>query len=208
MAARWEQVRQEWRQNRRFRLGLLVVLLVLGLQMVLMLSDRQQVLADDYEREAALLDRLAEASRESAWPERADQAEATLAAARDSVPQVSSAGLAQAELQAWLSGQAASGGLQDARVRAESTLDVPGQAELWQVIARLDAVVPPGRLEGFLRALSTGLPWIQAERLEVTEGRDTRLGLIVRAYYRKPAAPGAAGAASAPNAPAADGVTR
>lgn len=208
MAARWEQVRQEWRQNRRFRLGLLVVLLVLGLQAVLMLSDRQQVLADDYEREAALLDRLVEASRESAWPERADQAEAALAAARDTVPQVSSAGLAQAELQAWLSGQAASGGLQDPRVRAESTLDVPGQAELWQVIARLDAVVPPGRLEGFLRALSTGLPWIQAERLEVTEGRDTRLGLIVRAYYRKPAAPGAAGAASAPNAPAAEGVTR
>ncbi|MBW8368709.1 MAG: hypothetical protein K0M70_12730 [Arenimonas sp.] len=206
MAARWEQVRQEWRQNRRFRLGLLVVLLVLGLQGVLMLSDRQKVLAEGYEREAALLDRLTEASRESAWPERADQAEAALAAARDTVPQVSSAGLAQAELQAWLSGQAASGGLQDPRVRVESTLDVPGQAELWQVIARLDAVVPPGRLEGFLRALSTGLPWIQAERLEVTEGRDTRLGVIVRAYYRKPAAPGAAGAAPAPNAPAADGA--
>jgi hypothetical protein len=204
MALRWEQVRQEWRQNRRFRLGLLVVLLVLGLQAVLMLSDRQQVLADVYGREAALLERLAEASRESAWPERADQAEAALAAARDTVPQVSSAGLAQAELQAWLSGQAASSGLQDPRVRAEATLDVPGQAELWQVIARLDAVVPPGRLEGFLRALSTGLPWIQAERVEVTEGRDTRLGVIVRAYYRKPAAPDPAEAGQA--VPAAAGA--
>ncbi|PZO08396.1 MAG: hypothetical protein DCF27_08945 [Lysobacteraceae bacterium] len=208
MAVRWEQVRQEWKQNRRFRLGLLVVLMVLGLQAVLMLSDRQKVLAESYGREAALLQRLAEASRESAWPERADQAEAALAAARSTVPQVSSAGLAQAELQAWLSGQAASAGLQEPRVRAEATLDVPGQADLWQVIARLDAVVPPGRLEGVLLALSTGLPWIQAERVEVTEGRETRLGVIVRAYYRKPAAPDAAEPAPAEAVPAAAGVSQ
>ena len=204
MAQRWQQVRQEWRHNRRLRLGILVVVMVLGLQAVLMLSDRQRALADDYRQEAALLDRLADASRESAWPERADQAEAALLAVRGTVPQVSSAGLAQAELQAWLTGQAASAGLQDPRVRAESTLDVPGQPELWQVIARLDAGVPAGRLEAALRSLATGLPWIQAERMEITEGRETRLGLIVRAYYRKPAEPGAD---PAPSSPDAAGVT-
>lgn len=187
MRARWEQVRQEWRQNRRLRLGGLVVAVVLGLHAVLVLSDRQQVLAETYQREAGLLARLEEASRESAWPERAGQGEAALAALRATVPEVRSSGLAQAELQAWLSGQAAAGGLMEPRVRTEATLDVPDQPELWQVIARLDAIVPAGRLEGFLRALSTGLPWIQAERLDVTEGRETRLGLIVRAYYRKPA---------------------
>ena len=204
MAQRWQQIGQEWRQNRRLRLGILVVLMVLGFQAVMMLSDRQRALANAYRQEAALLERLADASRESAWPERADQAEAALVAARATVPQVSSAGLAQAELQAWLSGQATSVGLQDPRVRAESTLDVPGQPELWQVIARLDAVVPAGRLEATLRSLSTGLPWIQAERMEITEGRDTRLGLIVRAYYRKPAEPGSD---QAPAAPESAGVT-
>ncbi|MCM2355575.1 MAG: hypothetical protein NDI68_02680, partial [Arenimonas sp.] len=46
--------------------------------------------------------------------------------------------------------------------------------------------VPAGGLERFLQALSSGLPWIQVERLEVTEGRETQLSAIVRGYYRKP----------------------
>lgn len=192
---RGEQIRQEWRQNRRLRIGVLVVVAVIGMHLVLTLSDRQQRLADEYHQRADLLVRLQDASRESAWPERAEQAEQALAAVREGIPRVSSAGLAQAELQAWLSGQAESARLQDIRVRAETTLDVPDHPQLWQVIARLDASVPAGRLEGFLRQLSAGLPWIQAERLELAEARNdaTRLGLIVRGYYRKPD-PAAAGA--------------
>lgn len=185
--ARWEQGRREWRQSRRLRLGVLVVGVILGLQLVLVLSDRQQVLAEQHRVQAALLARLVEASRESAWPRRARQAEAALAAVRATVPEARSASLAQAELQAWLSGQAATTGLQGPRVRAEATVEVPGHPELWQVIARLDAVVPPGQLPGFLRALSVGLPWVQAERLELVAGREMQLGLIVRGYYRKPA---------------------
>lgn len=185
---RGEQVRQEWRQNRRLRIGVLVVVAVIGLHLVLTLSDRQQRLADEYHQRADLLLRLQDASRESAWPERAEQAGQALAAVREGIPRVSSAGLAQAELQAWLSGQAQGARLQEIRVRAETTLDVPDHPQLWQVIARLDASVPAGRLEGFLRQLSAGLPWIQAERLELAEARNdaTRLGLIVRGYYRKP----------------------
>lgn len=182
----FERMRQEWRQSRRLRLGALVVLLILGAHVVLTLSDRQQAMADDYRRDAALLGRLEEASRESAWPERAEQAEAAAEAMRTSIPQAASAGLAQAELQAWLGGQAAVGQLEQARVRAEATLDVPDRPDLWQVVARVEGGVPAGGLERFLQALSSGLPWIQVERLEVTEGRETQLSAIVRGYYRKP----------------------
>lgn len=187
MALQWQQARQQWRQSRRLRIGALVVGVFLGLHLILGLSDRQRALSETYGQQATMLARLGEASRESAWPQRAVQAEAALAATRESVPEVSSAGLAQAELQAWLTGQAATAGLGAPQVRAEATLDVPGQPELWQVIARLDATVPAGRLEGLLRTLSAGLPWIQAERLEVVAGTEMRLGLIVRGYYRKPA---------------------
>lgn len=196
----FERMHQEWRQSRRLRLGALVVLLILGAHVVLTLSDRQQAMADDYRRDAALLGRLEEASRESAWPERAEQAEAAAEAMRTSIPQAASAGLAQAELQAWLGGQAAVGQLEQARVRAEATLDVPDRPDLWQVVARVEGGVPAGGLERFLQALSSGLPWIQVERLEVTEGRETQLSAIVRGYYRKPDEAPAADAAGAPAA--------
>ncbi|MBW8311784.1 MAG: hypothetical protein K0M64_07070 [Rhizobium sp.] len=197
----FERMRQEWRQSRRLRLGALVVLLIIGAHVVLTLSDRQQAMADDYRRDAALLGRLEEASRESAWPERAEQAEAAAEAMRTSIPQAASAGLAQAELQAWLGGQAAIGQLEQARVRAEATLDVPDRPDLWQVVARVEGGVPAGGLDRFLQSLSSGLPWIQVERLEVTEGRETQLSAIVRGYYRKPdEAPDAAADATAPAA--------
>lgn len=187
MRARFDQMAAEWRQNRRLRLGALVVLVVLGLHFVLGLSDGREAKVAQYQRDADLLARLQEAGRESAWPERATEAEAALVALEATLPEVASAGLAQAELQAWLAGQAASTGLADARVRAETTLDVPGHPALWQVVARLDAQVPQGRMPMLLRSLSAGLPWIQVERMDVSQGRQTQVSLVVRAYYRKAA---------------------
>lgn len=187
MRARFEQMRAEWRQSRRLRLGALVVLVVVGLHFVLDLADGRQATMDQYRRDADLLARLQEAGKESAWPARADEAEAALAALETTLPQVASAGLAQAELQAWLAGQAASAGLAEARVRAETTLDVPGHPQLWQVVARLDGEVPQGRVPLLLRSLSAGLPWIQVERMDITQARQAQVSLVVRAYYRKAA---------------------
>lgn len=187
MRAQWERVRQEWRQNRRLRLATLVVVLILGLHAVLGLSDRRQALAREYARDTELLARLEAVSRERAWPTRARAAEGLLAAVRKSVPAARSPGLAQAEVQAWLTEQATQAGLQGPRVRVEDTVDVPGHPDMWQVLARLDANVPAGpeSLKGFLRVLAEALPWVQAERLEITEAMPTRVGLVVRAYYRK-----------------------
>lgn len=182
---RLQQARQEWRQNRRLRLGTMVVVLVLGVHLVLLLSDRQAAMAERYAQQADMLARLQDASREAAWPERATQAEEALAAERATIPAVPSAGLAQAELQAWLTAQGEAAQLQSARVTAETTLDVPGHPDLWQVIARIDAEVPAGRLEPFLLAASAGLPWIQAEQLDVTEAEPMRMGMIVRGYYQR-----------------------
>lgn len=187
MRARLEQLAAEWRQSRRLRLGALVVLVVLGLHLVLGLADGRQADMDAYRRDADLLARLQEAGKESSWPERANEAEAALQALEATVPEVASAGLAQAELQAWLAAQSAGSGLAEARVRAETTLDVPGHPQLWQVVARLDAQVPPGRMPMLLRSLAAGLPWIQIERMDISQGRQTQVSLVVRAYYRQQA---------------------
>lgn len=187
MRARLEQLAAEWRQSRRLRLGALVVLVVLGLHLVLGLADGRQADMDAYRRDADLLARLQEAGKESGWPERADEAEAALQALEATLPEVASAGLAQAELQAWLAAQSAGSGLAEARVRAETTLDVPGHPQLWQVVARLDAQVPPGRMPMLQRSLAEGLPWIQIERIDISQGRQTQISLVVRAYYRQQA---------------------
>lgn len=181
----WQRVVQEWRQNRRLRIGAMAIVLVLGLHLVLALSDERAARSGQFARDAELLGSLQDASRESAWPRRAAAAEARLEAMRESLPKARSDGLAQAELQSWLTTLAATTGLQDPRVRVETSLAVPGETGIWQVLARLDADVPDGATPAVMRALAQGLPWIRAERLELKSGQKTRLSVVVRGYYRQ-----------------------
>lgn len=183
--AEWERIRQEWRQNRRLRLGVLVVVTVLGIHAVLALADRQEAMAEQFRRDAELFARLESASREQAWPKRAAAAEAAVANLRKTIPGARTEGVAQAELQAWLSRQAEAAALQTPVVRVESTVEVPGHTELWQVLARLEATTTDFNMHPFMRVLSEGLPWVQVERVEVVQSQPTRVSVIVRAYYRK-----------------------
>lgn len=192
----WSQLLVQWHDNRRLRLGVMAILSIMGVHFLLGLGDHNQELAAEYRQRAGLLERLEEASMESAWPDHAAQAEVALAAELEEIPVVNSAGLAQAELQTWLTAQAAAAAVVQPQVRAETTLEVPGYDGLWQVIARLDGTAPPSGLQAFIRILSDGLPWVQVERLEVTETRnDPRVSVIVRGYYRRDEASATVGSA-------------
>lgn len=181
--ARLQRVVDEWRSNRRLRLGALAIVLVLGAHAVLALADGRHAREQRYARDAELLGRLEEASRESAWPARAAAAEGALAAMRHSIPAARSDGLAQAEMQAWLTDLAAFAGLVQPGVRVETSLAVPGQADMWQVLARLDATASPATLPVLVRALASAMPWVRTEHLELIDGGE-RVSLIVRGYFR------------------------
>ena len=112
-------------------------------------------------------------------------AEAKRAEMRQSIPTARSDGLAQAEMQAWLSDLAAFAGLREPRIRVETSLAVPGQDDMWQVLARLDASVPEGRTQVLVRALTAALPWVATERLELQTGSASRVSLVVRGYFRQ-----------------------
>lgn len=180
-----QRMLREWRGSRRLRLGALVVLGILGTQATLALSDGLRAREEAFRRQAGLLGRLEEASREAGWPARAKAAEAALAQERHAIPPARSDGLAQAEMQAWLTDLAAYAGLSASAVRVETSLPVPGQPGIWQVLARLDAQASPAAVPVLVRALTSALPWVRTERLEVGSGDNARVLLIVRGYYRQ-----------------------
>lgn len=179
----------EWRANRRLRLIVLAVLLFAaghGLTALAALTEADQ---RQYAQDLELQLRLESLQGPNAWAQRAEEAEAALAAATGRVPEVTSAGLAQAELQAWMGAFAGGSGIEEPRIRVEDTLDVPGHPDLWQVIGRIDGQIPQYAHGQVLRALSEGLPWIQADRIEIGDGMPSRLSLVVRGYYRRADAP-------------------
>ena len=202
--AAWQRARDEWRANRRLRLAGMAALAFVGIHLLLAMGDQRQALAEHYGRDVELQARLAGMQEQKDWPERAEQAVAGLAEMRAKVPAVTGAGLAQAEMQAWLTALAASNGLSDSRVKVEDTLNVRGYPDMWQVMARLDGKLPQYGQAGFLRELSEALPWIQAERLEIDEADPARVVLVVRGYYRQAGADEPAAVADLPPGSATD----
>lgn len=185
MRARWARIDEEWRANRRLRMAVLIALVVLSVNVIVSLETRKQALIASYTSDLELQARLEGVSRQVQWKLRAKDAEARLEALRGQLPVVSGSGLAQAELQSWLTQLASAAGLAEPQVKVEDTLEVEGHPDLWQVLARLDGQLPAYGQAAFLRAVSDGLPWIQVERLEIAEGMPARVGLTVRGYYRR-----------------------
>lgn len=195
----WQRARDEWRASRRLRIAGLVALAFVAFHLLAALERAREASADQYRNDMELQARLEGMRGQKAWQGRATRAQAALETMRERMPEVTGAGLAQAELQSWLGDLSTQSALTESRIRVEDAIDVPDHPDLWQVVARLDAQVPQYGDAALLRALSTGLPWIQVERLEIGEGTPARLGLVVRGYYRR-AVPGAPAAAASPDA--------
>lgn len=193
----WQRARDEWQANRRLRLAALVAVVFVALHALAGLESRRQALAVRHASDLALLARMEGLRDQTEWDARAAQAEDALDQMRARVPEVTGAGLAQAELQNWLTELAARTGLAGPGVRVEDTLDVPGYPDMWQVMARLEGQIPQYGEGAFLQALSEGLPWIQVERLEIGDGTPARAVVTVRGYYRRAQAGNAAASARA-----------
>ena len=185
MRAQWSKARDEWRVNRRLRLAVLVALVVLSVHALAGLHRQKAVLVERYTADVELQARMQGINQQTEWTARAQDAGARLAKLREQMPAVSGSGLAQAELQNWLTQFATNTAVAEPMIRVEDTLEVPSYPDMWQVLARLEGKIPQYGQAAFVRALSEGLPWIQVERLEIDEGAPARINVVVRGYYRR-----------------------
>lgn len=93
------------RSNPRLRIGLALIAAIFGLYALLDLRDSNAALGEQYAQVAAQLARLGSHQKQTQWPARAEEAQAALAKAEARLWSNSSIGLAQAQLQEWLSQQ-------------------------------------------------------------------------------------------------------
>lgn len=182
------QLRDDWRANPRLRYGGMVIVAILCVQLLLMLSDQIDKRKAAYTGDLEMLARLEGMRSERAWPARAKQVQAKLQDVSDGIPEVTGKGMAQAEMQAWLTRLAQDQGLTETHIKIEDTVDVDAYPEFWQVLSRLEGKLPAHGHEAFMRALAEALPWVQAERLDVQSGDNPRVVVTFRSYYRKPPA--------------------
>ena len=186
LRGQWLKVREQWQGNLRLRVAAMFIVVFAALHVLDALDGRRAKAAAQYEADLQLRERMELVAAQPEWTKRASQAEAELDALRRQMMQVGSAGQAQAEARAWLTELAGTVGLEGPTIKLESVLDVPGHADLQQVLARLDGKLPEFRQAALLRGLSRGLPWVQVERLELGEqAKSSRVNMVVRFYYKR-----------------------
>lgn len=180
----WEAIAGEWRTNPRLRLGAALAGLIVAGYGVVVLSDQEPLLRAEYRRLRQQLTVAESVAAQNYWGERREAAKALRVQWESRLWSSSSRGLAQADVQTWLSAQIKAVRLDEARMQVEQPHEVEDQPELWQVTARVDGPFAVDGVLSLLRAIETHERLTVVEQWEVRGDRQPRFQLVLTAYFR------------------------
>lgn len=171
--------------NARLRWGVWLVLGILLFYCILVQSDRVAAVHDEYAAETGQLTKAEALLRRRDWPDLLEAERQTHRALTATFWQAETEGLAQAKLQAALTGMIEGLDLRNLRIRSGVSQPVPDLPGIWRVQTRLDAAYRPGVELQALHAVATYPKKLVVDRLDLSRrGRqDSRLTLILSAYF-------------------------
>lgn len=177
-------MRQEWQGNPRLRLGVLVVVAISVLYGCLVLNDWRHALHAQYQQRTLQLYKMSALAGQEHWLSRAQSAKDVEKALQAEIPNATTIGLAQAEVQTMVRQ------LIDAFGRKMTTesrppVAVPGQPGLWRVPVTLRGALSSTQLLEMLRRLEDAdrLMVIDESQITFPQGVPT-VSLTLSAFYR------------------------
>ena len=175
----------EFAGNARLRWGVWLILGIVLLYCILVQSDRVAAVHDEYAAESERLTKAERLLERQDWPELLEAERNTHRELTATFWQAETEGLAQAKLQAALTGMIEGLDLRNARVRSGVSQPVPDLPGIWRVQTRLDADYRPGVELQALHAMATYPKKLVVDRLDLRQRKrqDSRLALILSAYF-------------------------
>lgn len=177
-------MRQEWQGNPRLRLGVLVVVAISVLFACLTLNDWRHALHAQYQQRTLQLYKMSALAGQEHWLSRAQSAKDVEKALQAEIPNATTIGLAQAEVQTMVRQ------LIDAFGRKMTTesrppVAVPGQPGLWRVPVTLRGALSSTQLLEMLRRLEDADRLVVIDESQITfpQGVPT-VSLTLSAFYR------------------------
>ncbi|MCV2364685.1 hypothetical protein LNV23_14625 [Paucibacter sp. DJ1R-11] len=189
----WNAMRAELRGNVRLRMGLLLLLAILGLWLNLLALDQAKAWSAEAEEARLQLERLRPLRGSTQWPQRAEEARKHLEAAKALQWPASSRGAAEAALQDHLRVLAEKTGLmvRDLSIGLGSSADALKDAQTLQLRAHLVLDGSKQSTMTLLGELAASPRVLAVETLKLRpQGQNMRaeldLGVLVRIEERRP----------------------
>ena len=183
MGAWLEQVKKEWRQNARLRLGVIFIGCLLAVYEISGLDLIRQQLEEDYSTKVAELQRIRAISKEDSWGKRAVDAKALQKALVAEIPAADSTGLAQATLQGFLRDLASGFGAR-LNIATDSPSKVDGMDGYWKFPAQISGPVDVNSALQLVRQMEGRKDLLTVESVQLSTGENAYLNMRIVAYYR------------------------
>lgn len=178
------KIREEWRSNPRLRWGAVIALAIGFFYLCLVLVDWRRDLHDQYQQRTLQLYKMTALAGQEHWLTRAQSAQAVEKALQAEVPNASTIGLAQAEVQTFVRQQINAFGRRlssDVRPAAEVT----GQPGLWRIPVTMRGVINQPQMLEILRRIEDSDRLMVIDEFSFTFVRGVpNMSMTLVAYYR------------------------
>jgi hypothetical protein len=175
----------EFRKNVRLRIGLWLIMGIIGFYALLLLNDYTIGLQAQYQAKVAHLARLQDVTSQAEWIQRAEYAKSARISLENKLWTAASKGLAQADFQAWLAGQINAAKIETTNMIVEEARDAPKQDNIWLVVAKLEGIFEANALERLLLNFAQHPKWVVIDSFEVRQSnRSPRFTLLISVYFQ------------------------
>lgn len=175
-------LRRQWAENPRLRLGVLAIGVILGIWLVLVMADWHASLSREYANRTTHLYKMKALAGQEEWLQRAPLAARGRAALEAGIPTVETIGLAQAQAQGWL--REATAGMGDSiQVQAGEPVEEPSRPGTWRVPVTVSGAFEPRRYLELVRRIESNPSLTVIEAAMVLNRENQTFSLTVVSYY-------------------------
>ena len=178
------KIREEWNSNPRLRWGAGIALAIGFLYLCMVLVDWRRDLHDQYQQRTLQLYKMTALAGQEQWLVRAQAAQSVEKALQAEIPNATTIGLAQAEVQTFVR-QLISAYGRKLGSEARPPAEVTGQPGLWRIPVTLRGLVSQPQMVEILRRVEDSDRLVVIEQFSFTFVRgEPNMSMTLVAYYR------------------------
>lgn len=178
-----DDLARQFRSNPRLGIAAVLIAMLLAAYLLLALIDLRGRLASDYAERVAEMRSLRALARQPEWLERAQSAARLRKGLQAQIGHAATAGIAEAEVQAWARDRAAAVGGQ-VQIATQPPAEVEGNPGLWRVPVVLSGAADPAQVVQLMQAIESSSRLAVIEQSSVLNRENRTFSLTVVFFYR------------------------